>query len=439
MSVLPKDSVRVVAQAHGFPDIDDDVAVALASDLEYRLREITQEATKFMRHSKRRRLTTQDINNALRHRNLEPIYGYSLPQPEPAKLEQLFRRAGTSDVFYIPDETVDLADFVNSTPLPKLPLDVTFSNHWLAIDGYQPAIPENPPIAIQRPDKPSASANKDGAAAAEAPTNNEARSDVVVRQKVAHTLSRELQMYYQNITEGLLGPDEEFRKQVLGSVRGDPGLHQLLPYFAQFIQEKVRTNLKNFTILLSMMHFVDALLANPNVFLEPYLHQVMPSVITCVVGKKLGDYPTEQNHWQLRDVAATLVAAICAKYANQYNEIQARVTKTLVKKFLSADTSLPTQYGAVKCLAQLGHRVVSMFLIDNIAAYRPFLEKKLGDPVTKPDAERIFAALAEAVGKYLKAQARQVKPDPLLPPTDESRQYALLHDFFGDRLTPYLS
>eukprot|EP00051_Salpingoeca_urceolata_P016278 m.215327 g.215327 ORF g.215327 m.215327 type:complete len:231 (-) comp18634_c0_seq4:938-1630(-) len=160
MSVLPKDSVRVVAQAHGFPDIDDDVAVALASDLEYRLREITQEATKFMRHSKRRRLTTQDINNALRHRNLEPIYGYSLPQPEPAKLEQLFRRAGTSDVFYIPDETVDLADFVNSTPLPKLPLDVTFSNHWLAIDGYQPAIPENPPIAIQRPDKPSASANK---------------------------------------------------------------------------------------------------------------------------------------------------------------------------------------------------------------------------------------------------------------------------------------
>lgn len=61
----------------------DDVSHILAQDMEYRLREIihviqfcnrfthTQEATKFMRHSKRRQLHTEDVNNALKIRNIE--------------------------------------------------------------------------------------------------------------------------------------------------------------------------------------------------------------------------------------------------------------------------------------------------------------------------------------------------------------------------------
>lgn len=31
-------------------------------------------------------------------------------------------------------------------PLPKAPLDTAVVNHWLAIEGVQPAIPENAPL-----------------------------------------------------------------------------------------------------------------------------------------------------------------------------------------------------------------------------------------------------------------------------------------------------
>jgi transcription initiation factor TFIID subunit 6 len=93
MSVFPRENVRVAAEAMGIASLSDEVAQvhacgparcggsvcaelggvgqAVAGDLEYRLREIVQEAAKFTRHSRRKRLTTDDINSALRARNIE--------------------------------------------------------------------------------------------------------------------------------------------------------------------------------------------------------------------------------------------------------------------------------------------------------------------------------------------------------------------------------
>lgn len=42
------------------------------------------------------------------------------------------------------------------------------------------------------------------------------------------------------------------------------------------------------------------------------LHQLMPSVITCLVAKRIGGKAFE-NHWELRDFAASIVAFICKR------------------------------------------------------------------------------------------------------------------------------
>lgn len=44
------------------------------------------------------------------------------------------------------------------------------------------------------------------------------------------------------------------------------------------------------------------------------LHQIMPAVLTCVVGKKLCVNTATDNHWVLRDFAASLVATLCSRY-----------------------------------------------------------------------------------------------------------------------------
>jgi transcription initiation factor TFIID subunit 6 len=57
MSVFSSDIVHSVAEATGLSSLSSDVASAVAQDMEYRIREVIQEAKKFMRHSRRLFLT----------------------------------------------------------------------------------------------------------------------------------------------------------------------------------------------------------------------------------------------------------------------------------------------------------------------------------------------------------------------------------------------
>lgn len=68
---------------------------------------------------------------------------------------------------------------------------------------------------------------------------------------VKHVLSRELQLYFTRLTDalgtssvaggaaGASGATQDMRDAALGSVRSDPGLHQLVPYLIGWGGEQV--------------------------------------------------------------------------------------------------------------------------------------------------------------------------------------------------------
>ena len=88
-------------------------------------------------------MTTSDIDNALRVLNIEPLYGH-YPQNPPS-----FRRAGvhgSQPVYFVEDEEVDFDRVLREEKI-ILPKGVSWSAHWLAVEGVQPLIPENPPQA----------------------------------------------------------------------------------------------------------------------------------------------------------------------------------------------------------------------------------------------------------------------------------------------------
>nr|KJB62941.1 hypothetical protein B456_009G444300 [Gossypium raimondii] len=77
--------------------------------------------------------------------------------------------------------------------------------------------------------------------------------------------------------------------------------------------------------MFALMRVARSLLQNEHLHIEPYLHQLMPSIITCLVAKRLGNKFTD-NHWGLRNFAAKLVASICKRvsywtfHTNLHNE-----------------------------------------------------------------------------------------------------------------------
>lgn len=141
MSVVQKESIEVIAQSIGVGNLSPDVLPSLSADIEYRVREIMQEAIKCMHHAKRTAMTSDDVDNALELRKMEPIYvasGNSLR----------FKRVGRhKDLFYVDDKDVDFREVIEA-PLPKAPPDAAVFSHWLAIEGVQPAIPENAPLEV---------------------------------------------------------------------------------------------------------------------------------------------------------------------------------------------------------------------------------------------------------------------------------------------------
>lgn len=200
MSFISPALIDAVAQSIDIPQLSGEAAKALAPDVEYRLRELVQvcvqpcltscrewkntderdifgrwqDAKKFARHSRRLKITTEDVNNALRMRNAEvgegskillrlgfdgdlsdrlfpctqPLYGFSRKDPY-----KYVKAAGQPDVYCLEDKEFSVEQLVEA-PLPRPPVEVAIMPHWLFINGVQPVTPENAPLerpAVKKP------------------------------------------------------------------------------------------------------------------------------------------------------------------------------------------------------------------------------------------------------------------------------------------------
>lgn len=149
------------------------------------------------------------------------------------------------------------------------------------MEGVQPSIPQNPTAADTRnqeliPKGPGANPN------ISAISGND---NVTVKPLVKHVLSKELLLYFEKVCGALLDEtNDEYRSAALASIGSDPGLHQLVPYFVQFIAEKVTHNLKDLFILTHMVKLTSAMLENDSLFVDPYVSLTflppLPSVLT---------------------------------------------------------------------------------------------------------------------------------------------------------------
>ncbi|SCU77969.1 LADA_0A03114g1_1 [Lachancea dasiensis] len=399
----PQDTVKDVADSLGISNISDDVLRSLAMDVEYRILEIVEQAVKFKRHAKREVLNTEDISRALRVLNVEPLYGYQdgSARSKDVSFSKVAAQGGQS-LYFLNDEEVDFDKIINE-PLPKVPRLPTFTTHWLAIEGVQPTIPQNPNLNDIRMSQPpiarGAIVTTVNDTSLQTSASEEKETQHVssikpgqvneVKPLVKHVLSKELQIYFDKVVGALTSKEQDEKAQhlkaaALTSLRSDTGLHQLVPYFIQFIAEQITHNLSDLGLLTTMLEMIYSLLSNKHVFLDPYIHSLMPSILTLLLAKKLGGTPAlvsskeEQINSEselkiadnefldktnaLRDFAASLLDHVLKKFPKVYKSLKPRVMRTLLKTFLDTNRSFGTYYGCIRGVTVLGPESVRFFL-----------------------------------------------------------------------------
>jgi len=301
-----------------------------------------------MRHARRTVLTTADIDLALRTLNIEPLYGHTPHAPS------TFRRAlpfphlsSAGTVYFVEDEEIDFDKVLREEKI-TVPRGVNWTAHWLAVEGVQPLVPENPP-AVPR-EEPT-------------PTGTDVKSPLPVplvsqqgrqlpqttqqNQLVKQVLSKELQLYYTRLTSSLLPPsssasDTAKRTAALASLRADAGLQALLPYLVRWVGEGVVNALREGTdgepdgkTLEVLLDVVGAILENTTLFIEPYLHQILPSILSTLLHSSLPR--THATH--LRTAAAQTLGRLLTQHSTTYPSLSPRIMKTLLVALLGGGGS----------------------------------------------------------------------------------------------------
>lgn len=211
------------------------------------------------------------------------------------------------------DEEIDFDKILEHGPTVAVGRGVGWHAHWLAIEGIQPPVPENPVFLARK------AANADDGTFADVDDTVSNLTGTTVKPLVKHVLSRELQLYYERLTSSILNPPSEakaeentslpsdnaplgdyaqissgnlVRDAALASLRGDAGIHQLVPYLIQWVGSNVthalRTSSQNpsaelatvnrlntIQLLHSMLSTLHGLLINPSIFIEPYVRMVI--------------------------------------------------------------------------------------------------------------------------------------------------------------------
>lgn len=299
-------------------------------------------------------------------------------------------------------------------------LFLTVAAHWLAVEGVQPSIPQNPTASNHADLLPKGPNANPHLAAANGLDN------VSVKPLVKHVLSKESQELFAKLSSALLDEtNPEWQNAALASIQNDPGIHQLTTYLLTFIAEKVTHSMKNLFVLRSMLMATDKLLRNPTIYLDPYIPYMVPPVLTCCTGKHLGPAPHQApsnassetlngnnlnghrhnslEHFEIREIAASLLNQICKQYSSSNQGLKARISRICLKSFLDPNKPLGTHFGALQALRQItGPEGIKMLVLPNLKIYDEVLKEAVADESRRPEAERVQAAILMALDELKK-------------------------------------
>lgn len=127
---------------------------------------------------------------------------------------------------------------------------------------------------------------------------------------------------------------------------------------------------------------------------------MIPPVLTCLTGRSLGAGTESLEHFELRDLAASLLGHLCNKYSKYSHNLKPRVARSCLKTFLDPTKPIGSHYGAILGLKAVGGAEgVRQLILPNIKAYGDLLQETLQDGSKRSDeVEKVLKAIMNSLG-----------------------------------------
>ena len=136
------------------------------------------------------------------------------------------------------------------------------------------------------------------------------------------------------------------------------------------------------------MELASALLLNKHILMDPYVGPIVPPVLTCLVGRRLGSSTDPLAHYPLRNTAAALLGSICKRFAKSSRILKPRLARSCLKHFLDPTKPLGANYGGIIGLQAVGGtEVVRALILPNVKEYESLIREPLEDEGSPKNAE----------------------------------------------------
>mmetsp|Transcript_17317 Transcript_17317/g.32805 ORF Transcript_17317/g.32805 Transcript_17317/m.32805 type:complete len:399 (-) Transcript_17317:87-1283(-) len=316
------------------------------------------------------------------------------------------------------NNNVDLNSLLScEIPIPP-PVEIGLTLHWLAVDGVQPTSLLNP----QEEQMKSVRDRRET-------LDDESRdsSSIALRQLLPRLVSDELQLYFSRITHALSSHPEA----AISRLANDSGIQELVPFFTRFITRTIHQNMNNSEQCRLIVQCIDALIRNRNIHLELHLDQLLPSILTCIVAKRIGS--VGDNHWLLRDEASQVLVRTCALFGEKYGNLRGKVIQTLCKalELQGEGDELGRWYGGIVGLTMFGRSAVESFVLPLLEIWVTWeTALKVSDGEILFGLERCQDAFLFAMSVYFKGM-NSLESSKLL-------DYEKISEVFGNQVIPLL-
>jgi len=374
---ISPETVNLIAETLGITSptqgssaaLDPKVTRALAEDASYRVREVVNLAAQILKHSKRRRLTTTDLNKAFDLYDADPILGHSdgsSPQGYSVIVDSAGRGAGSTsnssnkssssgdqNLMYVPQERlIDLRPFALGPSPPVMASEPGVQATWLAVEGhFYPEGEEHKPV------------------------------DYPKQSNITQTLLK----YYQALTNIILGDSEELFRMIISDVRTNPKIGSLLPWLVSFIRNGMQRHCENKTLMFRLLSLLQAVFSNSSLNLspKPYLSHLVTALLSSLIVDRSGGPGGAQGggaqHRLIQTNTITnvdhvqqtsqILRQVLDRWATPVNQLGPQTHNALRIYLKDPNWSHSSHYGVLSAMIALGPRVLDEFLVPQLEAY----------------------------------------------------------------------